>query len=111
MLNRDHAMNIKILYDNEAAKGFRSGWGFSALIDNEILFDTGEDADALLANMHAFGIDPQSIRTVVLSHADWDHAGSAAAIQAETGAMVYAGEKTAAMYSLFYVSPCHRVSV
>jgi len=73
-------MNIKILYDNEAAEGFRSGWGFSALIDNETLFDTGEDAGALLANMHAFDIAPQRIRQVVLSHAHEDHVGGIAAL-------------------------------
>jgi 7,8-dihydropterin-6-yl-methyl-4-(beta-D-ribofuranosyl)aminobenzene 5'-phosphate synthase len=68
-------MNIKILYDNQSKGGFKSGWGFAALIDDDTLFDTGENAASLLANMQAFGIEPGQIRRVVLSHEDWDHVG------------------------------------
>ena len=68
-------MNIKILYDNQAKKGFQSGWGFSALIDDSTLFDTGESAEALLTNLQAFGIQPKQIQRVVLSHEHWDHVG------------------------------------
>ena len=82
-------MNIKILYDNKAAEGFHSGWGFSALIDDAILFDTGKDATALLDNMRAFGVSPGCIRQVVLSHADWDHAGGIAILTQCRSAKVY----------------------
>ncbi len=68
-------MNIKILYDNTAKTGFLSGWGFSALVDNSTLFDMGENAESLLANMCAFGVAPEQIKRVVLSHEDWDHVG------------------------------------
>jgi 7,8-dihydropterin-6-yl-methyl-4-(beta-D-ribofuranosyl)aminobenzene 5'-phosphate synthase len=74
-------MNIKILYDNQAKKGFRSGWGFSALIDNSTLFDMGENAEALLTNLQVFGIEPDQIQRVVLSHEDWDHVGGIAILK------------------------------
>ena len=74
-------MKIKILYDNEGKKGFQSGWGFAALIDNDTLFDTGENAASLSANMQAFGIEPEQIRQVVLSHEDRDHVGGIAILK------------------------------
>ena len=74
-------MNIKILYDNQAKEGFCSGWGFSALIDGDTLFDTGEDPASLLANMQAFGIRPDGIKHVVLSHEDGDHTGGIALLK------------------------------
>ena len=74
-------MNIKILYDNNARDGFASGWGFAALIDHDTLFDTGESAASLLANMQAFGVAPEDIRRVVLSHEDRDHVGGIAILK------------------------------
>ncbi len=74
-------MNIKIIYDNQAKKGFQSGWGFSALIDNSTLFDTGESAGPLLANLQAFGVHPKQIQRIVLSHEDWDHVGGIAILE------------------------------
>ncbi len=82
-------MNIKILYDNWAEEGFRSGWGFSALVDDTILFDTGEDAAALSDNMAAFGVRPAEISLVVLSHEDWDHIGGLAILRQCTQVEVY----------------------
>lgn len=75
------SMNIKILYDNHAKPGFESGWGFSALVDGTTLFDTGENAVALLTNLQAFGIQPGQIERVVLSHDDWDHTGGLAIVK------------------------------
>ena len=74
-------MNIKILYDNEAADGFESGWGFSALINNHILFDTGENESSLMANIRTFNIEPKQIDRIVLSHNDWDHIGGVAILK------------------------------
>jgi 7,8-dihydropterin-6-yl-methyl-4-(beta-D-ribofuranosyl)aminobenzene 5'-phosphate synthase len=82
-------MNLKILYDNEHKTGFRSGWGFSALIDDSLLFDTGEDAGALRDNMRSFGLDPSVIDTVVLSHTDWDHVGGMAILETCERVAVY----------------------
>ncbi len=80
-LNPLGCTNIKILYDNQAESGFHSGWGFSALIDDSTLFDTGENAEALLANLRAFDIEPEQIQRVVLSHEDWDHVGGIAILR------------------------------
>ena len=74
-------MNIKILYDTHAKPGFESGWGFSALVDDTTLFDTGENAVSLLTNLQAFGIQPAQIQRVVLSHDDWDHTGGIAIVK------------------------------
>ncbi len=71
-------MNLKILYDNEARQGFEARWGFSCLLefeDENILFDTGWDGSVLLSNMGKFGIKPDDIDRIVLSHAHWDHIG------------------------------------
>jgi len=66
---------MKILYDNQAAPGFHSGWGFSALVEPSLLFDVGEKAEPLLANIRKFGISLEQVRRVVLSHEHWDHVG------------------------------------
>ncbi len=70
-------MKIKIVYDNNAEKGFKSGWGFSCLIENKekVLFDTGADSETLLYNMKQLNINPEIIGVVVLSHNHGDHIG------------------------------------
>lgn len=69
-------MKITIVYDNEVLrKGLNAGWGFSCLIDNNILFDTGGDSVVLLDNMKKLGIDPNDVKSVVLSHGHGDHTG------------------------------------
>lgn len=74
-------MNIKILYDNEALAGYASGWGFAALIDNDTLFDTGENEASLLSNMQLSGVEPMQLKNVILSHEDWDHIGGISIIK------------------------------
>ena len=54
------------MYDNEAMPGFKSGWGFSCLIGESVLFDTGPDSRALLYNLEKLEIDLQEIDVVVL---------------------------------------------
>lgn len=83
-------MNLKILYDNRAEKGFLSSWGFSCLIeaDTNILFDVGWDPKVLGHNMKQFGISVKDIEIIVLSHAHWDHIGALPAVLSEK--MVYA---------------------
>lgn len=70
-------MKLKILYDNRAREGFKSGWGFSCLIEGneKILFDTGWDGNILIYNMQKFGINPEDIDKIVISHDHWDHTG------------------------------------
>jgi 7,8-dihydropterin-6-yl-methyl-4-(beta-D-ribofuranosyl)aminobenzene 5'-phosphate synthase len=68
-------MKITILYDNNAHPGFKSGWGFSCLVDSSqrILFDTGDDGNKLIHNFEKANVDPKSVNKVVLSHNHWDH--------------------------------------
>ena len=76
-------MKLKILYDNEAVKGFKSGWGFSCFVETRnknILFDTGWDANVLLYNMNKMDIKKEDIDIIIISHTHWDHMGGLAQI-------------------------------
>jgi len=68
-------MKITIVYDNEANSGFKSGWGFSCLIETEekVLFDTGDSGENLIYNLRQLNIQPESVAAVVISHNHWDH--------------------------------------
>ena len=69
-------MTITVLYDNSScAPSFRSGWGFSCLVDGRILFDTGEAPDSLFHNMGQLNVNIENIEAVVFSHDHWDHTG------------------------------------
>ena len=67
-------MKITIVYDNELFAHFlKKDWGFSAVIEKKILFDTGANGKILLHNMKKLHISPKEIEIVVLSHQHWDH--------------------------------------
>lgn len=67
-------MQIKILFDRVALdKRFLTGWGVSYLIDEKILFDTGERGIWLIENMKNLNVDIDRIESVVISHDHWDH--------------------------------------
>ena len=69
-------MDIKILFNNESPEErFLGGWGFSCLIDNRILFDTGEKEESLFNNMQNMGVKALDIEAVIISHNHWDHTG------------------------------------
>lgn len=68
-------MELKILYDNDAQRGFKKGWGFSCLVGDEMLFDTGADVNALRSNMQTFDVNFETINQLVLSHQHGDHVG------------------------------------
>jgi len=69
-------MKVLVVYDNEVLKGgLKPGWGFSCLIDNDILFDTGGDGVTLLHNIEKLGINLSNLKAVAISHAHWDHTG------------------------------------
>jgi len=68
-------MELRILYDNDAKKGFKSGWGFSCLVGDRLLFDVGADLDTLLFNMRRASVKLDNINKVVLSHGHGDHVG------------------------------------
>ena len=69
-------MKIKILFNSAGIReDFSTGWGLSFLIDNRILFDTGEKGEFLIDNIDKMKIDLSLIESVVISHDHWDHTG------------------------------------
>jgi len=68
-------MELRVICDNEAQSGLQAAWGFSCLIDGDILFDTNGEYGILKGNMDAMGIHPDDVSAVVISHDHWDHAG------------------------------------
>lgn len=68
-------MRFTIVYDNESLAGFKRDWGFSCLVGDHVLFDTGADYSTLLCNMELLKISIHDIDTIVLSHAHGDHTG------------------------------------
>ncbi|MBU4312229.1 MAG: MBL fold metallo-hydrolase [Candidatus Omnitrophica bacterium] len=67
-------MKIKVLFDKDALNSeLKTGWGVSFLIDDKVLFDTGEKGEWLLGNMKKLGVDLDKIEAVVISHDHWDH--------------------------------------
>jgi len=72
----NESMHISVVYDNRSeVKGIRSGWGFSCLVGERLLFDTGEKFRPLRTNMARLGGDLHRIDAVVISHDHWDHTG------------------------------------
>ena len=76
--------------------------------DGLTLIDSGKpnSLKRVMAVVADLGYQPADVKRIVITHADWDHTGSVAAIQAATGAMVYAGKKTA-VYLQSATSPKH----
>jgi len=69
-------MKIKVVFDSKSiGNGFSVGWGISFLVDDHILFDTGEKSVYLFNNLKKMNIDIPSIKAVVISHDHWDHTG------------------------------------
>jgi metallo-beta-lactamase class B len=62
--------------------------------DGNILFDSAQEpyVDTVIANIRKVGVDPKSIRYIILSHGHLDHVGGAAKIQDASGARVVAAE-------------------
>ena len=67
------------VYDNyQVNPELITDWGFATIIKTPqelILFDTGGDSKILLSNMKKLGINPSSIKKVVISHIHSDHLG------------------------------------
>jgi 7,8-dihydropterin-6-yl-methyl-4-(beta-D-ribofuranosyl)aminobenzene 5'-phosphate synthase len=86
-------MKTTIIYDNTAFKeGLIADWGFACLVEvdsRRILFDTGAKGEILLANMKKLKIEPDSIDTVFISHAHWDHTGGLEAFLSIKDTAVY----------------------
>jgi 7,8-dihydropterin-6-yl-methyl-4-(beta-D-ribofuranosyl)aminobenzene 5'-phosphate synthase len=67
-------MNIKILYDVESVDPkYVTGWGFSCVINNKVIFDLGGDYKSLLKNATPLDLELSEIDTIVISHEHWDH--------------------------------------
>lgn len=67
--------------------------------DGLTLIDTGMPGRQaqILEAIAKLGFRSSEVVRIIITHADIDHAGGAAAIQAETGATVYAGAETSAL--------------
>jgi glyoxylase-like metal-dependent hydrolase (beta-lactamase superfamily II) len=65
--------------------------------DGLTLVDAGQPGDAkrIIKYFDSAGFDVSDINSIVVTHADYDHAGAAAAIQERCGAPVYTGELSA----------------
>ncbi len=67
------------VYDNyQVNPELKTAWGFATIVKTPkelILFDTGGDPEILLFNMKRLGINPSSIKKVVISHIHADHLG------------------------------------
>lgn len=83
-----YAQNI---FDNRSRESrLHTGWGLSFLIDDRILFDTGESGVELIENMNALGTDIAKIKIVVISHDHWDHQGGLSELlKLKEGLIVY----------------------
>ena len=69
-------MKIKVIFDKDTdRKNLNVGWGVSFLIEENILFDTGEKGEWLIDNMEKLKVDIKKIRKIVISHDHWDHTG------------------------------------
>jgi 7,8-dihydropterin-6-yl-methyl-4-(beta-D-ribofuranosyl)aminobenzene 5'-phosphate synthase len=76
-------MRIAVVYDNRTLDPELSpAWGFSCLVGDDLLFDTGGDGPRLLSNMERMGLGVGRIKSVILSHAHGDHAGGLAGLLA-----------------------------
>src|SRR5215475_1050865 len=74
--------------------GYVSVWLLTTPEGN-ILFDTAQEpyVDWVIGNIRKVGVDPKSIKYIILSHGHVDHFGGAAKIQAASGARVMAIEE------------------
>ncbi len=80
-------MKCTIVYDNEKGEELENGWGFSAYIEahgKKILFDTGDNGPALMANLKSLSINPKELDIVFISHGHGDHTGGLGALLPET---------------------------
>ncbi|MEA3485778.1 MAG: MBL fold metallo-hydrolase, partial [Candidatus Aerophobetes bacterium] len=77
-------MQFKVVCDNRIyEERMDICWGFSCLVDKDLLFDTGEGEKVLLGNMQKLNISPKDISTVIISHDHYDHTGGLAGLLRE----------------------------
>jgi 7,8-dihydropterin-6-yl-methyl-4-(beta-D-ribofuranosyl)aminobenzene 5'-phosphate synthase len=72
---------IKVVFDDKCAEeGFLKGFGFAASIynhitKNNILFDTGGNANTLIHNLKESNLEIATINKIIISHNHSDHSG------------------------------------
>ncbi len=98
------ADRITLLYDENAARPFAGGWGYSAMVEyrgQRILFDAGGNARALTQNCAALAIDLTKLDAVVISHDDPDHyAGLPAVYAVNPRVKTYVPEQDSGAFSV-----------
>lgn len=96
-------MKISIIFDNKGKENLKSGWGFSALVEqgNEVLlFDTGCCGSDTLSNLELMGFDINSLDKVAISHSHWDHTGGIFdLLKVKPGITFYIGEDLGKRFS------------
>ena len=84
------------VFDNlySVGPGYVSVWLLTTPEGN-VLFDSAQEpfVDYVINNIRKVGVDPKSIKYIVLSHGHLDHFGGAAKIQEVSGARVVAAEE------------------
>lgn len=69
-------MQVKIIFDKDTQDAkLHAGWGVSFLIDDKVLFDTGENGQWLIDNLKQLSVDTHRLESVIISHDHWDHQG------------------------------------
>lgn len=88
---------MKLLSELHLIEGQRSNIYLWQGQNGLIMIDAGSPGDekAILEYLEENGFQSSDLAAIFITHADIDHAGSTAALQAHSGAMVYAGAETA----------------
>src|SRR5690349_309335 len=104
---------ITVLYDAFGTDpSMTKDWGFSALVEvggKRILFDTGDNADILAANVKAKGVDLTNLDFVILSHRHSDHmAGLSYVLSVNPTVKIYAPKEGFGIYGSSLPSSFYR---
>lgn len=96
---------ITLLVDNQAETGLKHEHGLSMFIKHQgkrILFDNGQDSEALYYNAQKLAVSLNDLDIIILSHGHYDHGGNLAALlAANPNALFYAHpDCTQTRYSL-----------
>ena len=69
-------MQVRIIFDKDTLdENLHIGWGVSFLVNDKVLFDTGENGNWLSENMKKLKVALDKLEAVVISHDHWDHTG------------------------------------